>query len=472
MTVVNREAMSPMHSPEVETTLPEVPVGRSSSSRQEVESFKPSDTSTAVQQQGSSVGSIAARSVDRLDANAVVSQVKVLMANGLLDRVSRDECEHAIGLLQSLPHAEYGKALKELSRSGALRVLCEAAPAELRRDLAQSAVEGGLTTATKERLAPGLRQPQPPPQPSLIVNSPSLPVELRQVIHDENLTRARQYEADFNAYADAWCAKVGTCKSPMELRELGPLSNPPSLVEPGISSDDFAAKRFVSLHCQTNIGAERAAKAVSDQVSAFRGELTAGGFGLDFQLKAQVVRKAEGPGHTEGAGGFAFVAKGTLTQDGRVINQHVEDELLAEVGRGHTKLEAKFTPAGHLEAVSGEVGGAGLELDREGKATFKAPIAPGLGTETFVDAQKAAYGGVIVGDAAGEFFGATLKLEAKIGFTLKGVERSYYSDIGGSQTGFFGPMPELAEGMAWAALPSERREWYERQGFSERSWPR
>jgi hypothetical protein len=70
-----------------------------------------------------------------------------------------------------------------------------------------------------------------------------------------------------------------------------------------------------------------------------------------------------------------------------------------------------------------------------------------------------------------EVFGMSVKLQAKIGFTAKGVERSYYADIGGTQTGFFGPMPELEERMPWRELPSERRDWYARQGFDERSWP-
>lgn len=471
MPAVNRESLTPTQSPELDAAQSELPVGRVTGlpARQQVESFNPScSTSSPLQQQGSSVGSIAASSVGRLDANAVVGQVKDLMSGW---RVSDDECKHAVGLLQSLPPVEYAKALKALSASGDLRTLCESIPADFRRDLAESAVHGGVTTTTPEQLPRGLRDPQPPPLPAMIVNSPSLPKELRQIIHGENLARARHYEADFNAYADAWCAKVATCKTPMALRELGPMADPPGLLEPGISTDDLAAKRFVSLHCQKNLGAERATKAISDQVSRFRKELAAGGFGLDFQVKAQVTSKAEGPAHTEGAVGGALIAKGTLTQDGRLIDQHVESETVLEAGRGHTKVEGKFDSAGHLEAVGAEAGGFGVELARKGEVTFKVPVAPGLAVETSVDNNKATSGAALVAAVDEDVFGMSVKFQAKIGFTAKGVERAYYADIGGTQTGFFGPMPELEERKPWRELPTERREWYSRQGFNEGSWP-
>jgi hypothetical protein len=99
MPAVNRESLSPMQSSELEATHAGPPVA--TPSRQAVEPFNPS-TSTPMQQQESSVGSIAASSVGRLDANAVVGQVKELMSGW---RVSDDDCRHAVGLLQSLPPA-------------------------------------------------------------------------------------------------------------------------------------------------------------------------------------------------------------------------------------------------------------------------------------------------------------------------------------------------------------------------------
>jgi hypothetical protein len=473
MPAVNRDSLTLTHSPQVETPHAEVPVARATSTTNraatsQVESFNPSNTSLAVQQ-GSTVGSIAASAVGQLDANAVVGQVKELMGGW---RVSADDCQHAVGLLKSLPAAEYGKAVKELSRSGELRVLCESIPAELRRDLAESVVHGGLTTMSPGLLARGLRDPQPPAQPAMISNAPSLPKELREVIHGENLTRARKYEADFNAYADAWCAKVATCQSPMALRELGQLSNPPRLLEPGISDSDLAAKRFVSLHCQINIGAERAAKAVSEQVSVFRKELAAGSFGLTFEVRGQATFDGEVAKNTRLGAGGGFEARGTLTQDGRLIDQGAKTEAVVAGGRGHNKVEAKFDAEGHLEAAAAEVGGFGLELERAGDVTFKAPVAPGIAVESFVNHRNATSGAALGGEEEGEFLGAHVKVEARIGFTAKGIDRSYYADIGGAQEGFFGPMPELTNGSKWSELPKDRREWYGRQGFDENFWPK
>ena len=467
---VNREALPLTHAVEPEPLHAEVPVARATSRApgSQVEPFNPSTSASVVQQQGSYVGAIAASAVGQLDARAVVGQVKELMGGW---RVSDDDCKHAVGLLQSLPPAAYASAMKELSKSGELKVLCEAIPSELRRELAQSAVRGGLTRLQPERSAWALSDPQPPTQPALIANPPSLPSELREVIHVDNKVRARQYEADFAAYATAYCAKAATCKTALELRQLGRVSSPADLIEPEISSADLVAKRFVSLHNQREIGVRRATRAVSDQVSVFRRELTAGGFGLDFKLKGQVTFEDELPSKTKGEVGHAMNLGGTFTQDGRVVDKHVEDEGVIAVGRGHNKLEGKFGPKGHLEGVAAEIAGAGLELDRE-SATFKGPIAPALAVETSVNSKEATVSAALVAEQEAELFGMNFKLEGKVGFTAKGSAREYDADIGGKQEGIFGPMPELEDGTKWSALPKERREWYGRQGFDEASWPR
>ena len=456
MTTVNRDSLTPTHSPELEAPPSPAPAASplKGASQSEVEAFDDSAAGPTVMQ-GSNVGAIAAQNVGRLDANAVVGQVKELMSRGALDwMVTGDECRHALGLLESLPPGEYQKAIKALSSSGELSVLCEKMPAEQRRDLAESAVRGGLTTATPSLSARGLRDPQPPPQPRLIANPPSLPPELRQIIHGENAARGRQYEASFNEYVDAWCKKAGGCKTPLELRALGPLSHPPQLLEPGLGAEDFKARRFAGDLCSRNIGIERAAVAVSQQVSGFRDELSVGGFGLDFEVKLKIKGEGEIARDTEGSGGQSFSAKGTLTQDGRIINQDVGTETVVGLGRHGAELEGKFSPQGHLEAVAAEVGGFGVELEREGKTTFKVPVMEGVAVESFVNHQNATTGASLVGKEEAQLLGWTLEGEGKIGFTAKGIEKAYYADIGGTQEGFFGPMPELTAGKQWGATAS------------------
>lgn len=483
MTTVNRDSLTATHSAELEAApFPAAPTAPTKvGSQSEVEAFDGSGPGPTVMQ-GSSVGAIAAQNVGRLDANAVVAQVKELMSRGALDwMVTGDECRHALGLLESLPPGEYQKAIKALSTSGELRVLCEQMPAEQRRELAESAVRGGLTFATPPLLAPGLGDPQPPAQPSLISNHPSLPMELRQLIHAENAARGQRYEASFNRYVDDWCKKVGGCKTPLELRMLGPHSTPPQLLEPGLADEDFAAKRFKGDLCSREIGSERAAKVLSDQVSVFRRELTAGGFGLDFELKLKLKAAGEVARETEGSAGQEFSTKGTLTQDGRVINQDVSSQSVIGGGRYGAALEGKFSPDGNLQAVAGEVGGLGLELEREGKTTFKVALAAvgepsvqgaGVSLESHVNPNRATMGAALVGETHGELLGWKLEAEGKIGFTSKGIDKRYYADIGGKQEGFFGPMPELTDGKPWGELFAERRGWYERQGFSQQTWPR
>lgn len=469
MPAVNRESsLVAVQSLQLEQT--EAPsTAKPIATQQEVESFDESKSQSPIRQHGIAVGSLSASSVMSLDARVAVAQVKELMGGFV---VSGDDCRHAIGLLQSLPPAQYQKALKALSESGDLKTLCQKVPNELRRDLAESAVQGGATTKQAERFPPGIRDPQPPIQPALIYNLPSLPKELREVIHKENTARAYQYEEALKVYVDAYCAKVATCRTPMELRAVGPLSTPPALTEPGLSEADFAAQRFASLNTHSDIGSQRANKAVSEQVSIFRKELAAGSFGLDFKFKAQVKSEMGGPSHSELAGGAAFLAKGTLTSDGRVIGAGVEGESLIEGGYGPLKLEAKLTPEGHVDAVSADVLIAGAELDRDGKMTFKAKVAPGAAVETFADPNKGNVGAAFSVKNEATIFGIKREYEVKVGFTAKGIAREYYQDIGGAQTGFFGSMPELDAGVKWADLKKDRREWYERQGFTQETWAR
>lgn len=418
-------------------------------------------------------GGLAPISLQQLDARAVTQQVDQLMSRGVLDLwVSEDECRTAVGLLNSLPPGEYAKALDALAKSGSLQTLCARVPADARGELAESVVRGGLSKETSERLAPEQYAPRPPPQPRLITNVATLPIELREVIHAENAERGAAYKQEFARYVDAYCAKVKSCRTPMELRALGPISKPPRLLEPGISVDDFKAKRFVSDLAPTNMGQEKAWRAVSARIDQLRGGLATGQAAFTAEAKGQLKKGGAMSEHVELGAGIAKEAKGTMASDGRVIESNLENERSIAIGYEKlAKLEAKLNDE-HLEKVSAEALGWGVELSRSGEVTFKRNVAGDVSVEVAANPREATMGAVLVAEEEGEFGPANVALEGKVGLVVKGIHREYYADIGGTQEGIFGPMTELDAKANWRAMPEERREWYRRQGFEERTWPR
>ncbi|MBL8913370.1 MAG: hypothetical protein JNM17_21915, partial [Archangium sp.] len=369
--------------------------------------------STDARVEAQAAGGVALRSLQQLDARAVTEQVEQLMSRGVLDwSVSEDECRAAVGLLNSLPPAEYAKAIDALSRSGSLQTLCERVPADARGELAQSVVRGGLSKETPERLAPGSHDPRPPSQPGLITNVETLPIELREVIHAENAKRGADYKAEFARYVDASCAKVTRCRTPLELRALGPISKPPRLLEPGISVSDFKAKRFMSDLAPTNMGQEKAWRAVSARIDGFRAGLATGQAAFTAEAKGQLKKSAAVSGDVELSAGIAKEAKGTIASDGRVIESNVATERSIEIGfKKLAKVEAKLGDE-HLEKVAGEVLGYGVELSRSGEVTLKAGAGE-VGVEVSVNPREATMGAVLVAEEEGEFGIADVSVEGK-----------------------------------------------------------
>lgn len=468
MSAVTRESMNPLvQTPDLEVPQPVTPDAAQSQSQQlrsHVEAHGDQGVPSAA---ASTVGALSSQSIANLNAETVLPQLKKLLEDGFLNGVSGEECRAALDLLESLPPREYQKAINGLSYRE-LGDLCRKMPSDLRKQLAESAVRGGLTKEEPPKSAPGHRSPKPPDQPALISNSPSIPDALREVIHQENAARAKQYEQKLNQYVDAYCARVKSCRTPSELRSLGPLSTPPAILEPGIGGNDFTLKKFQGALSSSQVGIERATKAVSDQVSAFRHEQAAGSFGLDVEGKFTVTAGVHPTALADvgATGGVSYGTKVTLTDDGRVLTRHPEAKGQLGIFAGHNELEAKFDKRGHLESVGVELLGAGVEYERDGKMAFK-----GGPVETFVNVGEGSYGASL-GDKESIGVGSyNLEAELKAGFTYKGIAREYYQDIGGAQSGFFGPMPEVDAKVPYASLSKEKREWYARQGFTKENWP-
>ena len=415
------------------------------------------------QPSSSSCGAVSAEALARgLTKEEVSTQVRNLLSSSLSEglEVSDGDARAALGLIDSLPRSERKEVLAQMAHDGSLAVLARQLPDDARGQFVGTLVDGGLTSETAARRAPQ-RQPQPPDQPALVRNEPGLPPDVRTLIHAENRARAAEYTHQFKAYVQDYCAAVKNAQTPQELRALGPLSTPPSLSEPGVLEAEQKRFGWKTALTQTSVGIEEASLAVSNRVSDFRHEIHAGEFALtlDGTLKftTEVAKKGEA--------GLELSRSLELTNDGRLLENDLE---VKNVFKLHD-VEIAADRRG-VEAVKLELGDSELELNREGKLSLKAEVG-GVRVGSEVDPNAAQYGARV---GLGHEFkigkAGTLEAEVMAGVKFQGVAREYYADIGGTQPGIFGPMPELDAKVAWSAMPKDRQDWYARQGFTREFW--
>lgn len=391
--------------------------------------------------------------------------------------VSPDQAQLAADLLGSLGAADFARTFKRLCAQGHAERLFESLPPEATARLLEAAVRSGALEEAPGRAAPE-HSLKAPDQPALIRNERELPNALRKVIHAENQRRADAYTKEYDRYVDAYCEQVKSTRNPLQLRGLGDVSSPPSLIEPGTREADRELLGNLGL-TGSNRGLERIRRTVSDQISAFRGQIRAGGYGLSIDLSGKAtIGKVFNVGGSIGA---------TVTDDARIVDAKAKPKV--GVGASMSHDEATDQPG----VTNSEVGktGVALDVDAKGnvsgratvvgigvaqsgsKTSFVAPVPFGLSAETFVDAEKGQYGASLGYEKKGKAFGGQVEWagSAKVSLTAQGVPREYYQDIGGTQAGVFGPMPELDQGAAWSSLTKDRQAWYERQGFSAKNWP-
>lgn len=416
----------------------------------------------------------------RLDMNNLPTlspaQLNVLSEGGrigdILGRSGNQTLEGFVSGLKTLSKDGFNEAMSRLCDSGRFAEVMSKLDADpaLRKEFLQVALKNGVVEATPSRARANPRPLPAPEQPSLIRNDPALKHELRTLIHHENRARATDYTTQVDRYTKDWCATVMNAKTPGELRGLGPFSAAPSMSEPGVTERDAKAFGWKQGLTEAGRGTEQAARALGDKISDLRGEPRAGSYSLDLEVSRKDKVGSNGSIEVStGAKAGTFGVKPTA---------NVKAGVEAKLGDKNTHVKAE---------ISGDVRGAG-SVALKGKASgFE------VGVETAVDAKgktkttlttmmpngesPATYG--VYSYAGTDSFGAGLKgklklgdtdLGAKVGFSAYGVPREYYQDIGGTQSGLFGPMPEFEAGVSWKSLKPDRREWYSRQGFSEQNW--
>lgn len=418
---------------------------------------------------GPAQGGVSAGQLGAMRGNQPTATVMARLRD-LLGKDSTDgECAQlAVGYLNSLPPAQYREVFAKLEADGLLDRLATAMPdAQTRREFLEVAARNGALGEVASQAAP-LRFPQPPDRPPVLRNPPSLPQELRKLIHAENRARGAEYTRRFDAYVDAYCTAVKNAPSAEVLRSLGPLSSPPTLYENDLTAADTRDGWRQEL-AESGRGSKRALDEVSNRISDFRGEIHAGGysFGAAVSVKGNL-------GGLQASG----QVKAEVSGDGRVLK--------GPTPSGSAGFTTAFTPDGASVTMKANTGGPSVAVavptdlpDRDEKATPISVEQEGSRTtfsmgpaSTFVDPVKGVAGfgvgydeKIPLGDAA------SISIGAKVTVTAQGIPREYYQDIGGDQQAVFGPMPELDARTSWEDLPKERQAWYARQGFTRNQYP-
>jgi hypothetical protein len=147
--------------------------------------------------------------------------------------------------LEALPPAEYKAQLETMQKDGKLgRYTSNMGDAEKKAFLEQAQRKGYVTGGQVK--VPG-GPLEPPKGPKLYDNKPELPKEVREVIQDQNLSAAKQYDKDYDAYMSRYCKALDKCDSAEKLRALGhwapkhPLGKEPGY-DASNTSDPFANK--------------------------------------------------------------------------------------------------------------------------------------------------------------------------------------------------------------------------------------
>lgn len=362
----------------------------------------------------------------------VVPEVTRLMSRV----ISPSDVTEAVARISSVPDEKYREVLHQLERSGALATLAgklsENGP--LRGKLLESAVARALIAEKGS--------------PKLLVNEGDLPKSFRAVLHAENVARAALHTQATQKRLDGYCAAVAAARDAVELRALGPWVPGPPLSEPGLTLSNKGSWRFALT--DSNVGLERAARAVSNRISDLRGERHAGTYGLDVSVSL-AQSAAFGPVHSQ------TIALGVGT-DG----VHV---------RASDKVGVTAGVMGFLKTLGGPsslvLKARELELEQERNRTQLSARVGGVGGYTVVDVQKGECGAGFIAKG-----GSDAVLTVKAGVSAAGMPREYGPDVFSTQAGIFGPMPEFESGQPFASLPLARQSWYARQGFTQETYER
>jgi hypothetical protein len=398
-------------------------------------------------------------------ADAAYEKIRGYLGTSLKDwAVTDGDVQRIHEQLERLSSKDYRQVMERMVRDGLLeKYVKEMGPEARQAFLAQAERKVVVSREPVGRVNPA--PCDPPAGPVLYRNDANLPPCVRELVHEKNREAKQAYYDAHAAYVQRYAERALQANTLGELRGLGEPVAPLSVSEPGVSGSHPDVKRFQKGWAQVSSADTRARAyiAVSHRVADLQGAARPG----SVQLKAE----AEVKGQLAGVG-FKGGTETLLTQAGQVRGEElkggVEKALPGPLKGVKVGVEggASGSPKGTVE-VEGR--GVQLTADTEGSARLDVPASGAMGAYAELNGHEGTFGG-----------GATFKhqvgngaAEAKlsVGVSMQGSRPERAQDVASQEEGtLFGPLPELDQGLSWDALPRERRERMQRDGWSAEQW--
>ncbi|MGE6763103.1 hypothetical protein ACQKGO_34145 [Corallococcus interemptor] len=359
--------------------------------------------------------------------------------------------------LGSVSRDAYRATLDRMDREGLLAAYVSRMDAPSRQAFLEQAASNGVLS----RRPGGAEGPLGMPgRPETFVNDPKLPPALRDAVNAHATDAGRATVAAHDAYLERYGDAVARADSLQALRALGP---PQALdlreTSLGLSWSDPQRERYES-EWKAGLGRPQhslvqAYETVTARAQVLSGERPAGVFVSAEASGAHQLLHFKSETHVTARG-----TTGLQTQAG----------IAAKAGP--LGLELMTDAQGKKEAqLQVDLGIASVSRDSEGKVELSLGVGPHARAHAMINPRTAEFGGGVAFETSHKDSQSHAGL--KLGYGLRGLtpERAAQA-VRGDVPGLFSRPSDLDPGVAWEALPSERRALYERQGWTREEWAR
>ncbi|NPD24274.1 hypothetical protein [Corallococcus exiguus] len=357
--------------------------------------------------------------------------------------------------LGSVPRDAYRATLDRMDRDGLLATYVSRMDAPSRQSFLEQAASNGVLS----RRPGGVEGPLGMPgRPEIFGNDPKLPASLRDAVNAHATDTGRAAVVAYDAYLQRYGDAVAQAGSLQALRVLGP---PQSLdlreTSLGLSWSDPQRERYES-EWKAGLGRPQhslvqAYETVTARAQVLSGERPAGAFVSAEASASHEMIQFKRTAHAS--------ARGTTD---------VQTQAGIASKAGPLGLEVMMDAHGKTEAqLQVDLGIASVSRDSEGKVELSLGAGPHARAHAALNPRTAEFGGGVsfeVSDKSGQS-----RAGLKLGYGLRGLTPERASQaVRNDVPGIFSRPQDLDPGVAWEALPSERRALYERQGWTREEW--
>ncbi|RKG56665.1 hypothetical protein D7V80_40510 [Corallococcus sp. CA054B] len=357
--------------------------------------------------------------------------------------------------LGSVPRDAYRATLERMDRDGLLATYVSRMDAPSRQAFLEQAASNGVLS----RRPGGVEGPLGMPgRPETFVNDPKLPVALRDAVNAHATDTGRAAVVAYDAYLQRYGDAVAQAGSLQALRTLGP---PQSLelreTSLGLSWSDPQRERYES-EWKAGLGRPQhslvqAYQTVTARAQVLSGERPAGAFVSAEASASHEMLHFKRSAHASARGTTDFQTQAGIASKAGPLGLEVMMDA-------HGKTEAQLQV---------DLGIASVSRDSEGKVELSVGAGPNARAYAALNPRTAEFGGGVSFEVSDKERQSHAGL--KLGYGLRGLTPERASQaVRGDIPGLFSRPKDLDPGVAWEALPAERRALYERQGWTREEW--